>query len=386
MENTISLNSQEPTSLCSNRFGAVDIAKGILILAVVLSHAWFANSDILGRFFPYAMPAFFFLSGYTYKPGRGYFVNLKKRAVHLILPYILFGIVCNLLYPAYIALSKAIALPGAVGALWLAFIKADAINMLMATPMWFLTALFTGSVIFFAVADLTRDSLWKTAAACTVLIAAAVLISIFKKTNLVWYIDYAPFGAAIMLFGTWCGSKKLFSRLSISGIIIGICCLAAAMALNRFFPGSSKTSVVQYIEGGAWYGVLTAFAIAAAGSVGILCFSRLVDNVPVIRGIFKWLGKNSIWILCIHYAVIMLIELWLFNMHVLSNSIMQVVAVSIFGYGRVIDTPRDIIVKILVALFSIGISAIYALIHSRIKSILKVALRKKREKSESVAA
>ncbi len=383
MENAVSLNTQETTTGAA-RFGAVDLAKGILILAVVLSHAWFANADILGSFFPYAMPAFFFLSGYTYKPGRGYFVNLKKRAVHLILPYVLFGVVCNLLYPAYIALSKSITIPGALGALWLAFAKADAINMLMATPMWFLTALFTDSIIFFAVADHTSGSLWKTAIACAVLIAAAVLIGIFKKTNLVWYIDYAPFGAAVMLFGAWCGGKKLFSSLSIRGIIAGACCLAAAMVLNRFFPGSAKTSVVQYIEGGAWYGVLTAFAIAVTGSVGILCFSRIADNVPVIRSIFRWLGRNSIWILCLHYAVIMLAELWLFNLHVLSNSIMQVVAVSIFGYGRVTDTPRDIIVKILVALFSIGVSAVYAIIHNRVKAALKSARKRKESESASV--
>jgi fucose 4-O-acetylase-like acetyltransferase len=128
---------------------------------------------------------------------------------------------------------------------------------------------------------------------------------------------------------------------------------------------------VQYIENGAWYGIITAFVIAITGSLGILCFSRIVDNVPIIRDIFKWLGKNSIWILCIHYAVIMLVELKLFNMHVLTNSIMQVVAVSIYGYGRVTDTAKDIIVKILTALFSIGVSAIYALIHSRIKGALK---------------
>ena len=72
LENSTTLTALEQPRDPKKRFDAVDIAKGILILAVVFSHAWFANTDILGSAFPYSMPAFFFLSGYTYKPGRGY--------------------------------------------------------------------------------------------------------------------------------------------------------------------------------------------------------------------------------------------------------------------------------------------------------------------------
>ena len=75
MENTVNLNtasSEEIQSPKAVRFGAVDILRGILIFAVTLSHAWFVDSDILGNWFPYCLHAFFFLSGYTYKPGRGY--------------------------------------------------------------------------------------------------------------------------------------------------------------------------------------------------------------------------------------------------------------------------------------------------------------------------
>lgn len=385
LENTANLNTMTSEELQDAtpkaRFGAVDIAKGILILAVVLSHAWFANADILGNFFPYAMPAFFFLSGYTYKPGRGYFRNIGKRAVHLLLPYLFFGIACYLLYPLQVTLTKVFTLPSALEAakkgIIIATLKADAINMMMGTPMWFLAALFTGSIIFFALADRTRDSLPKTIIASAVLLAAALVIELVKKENLVWFIDYAPFGAAMMLLGTYFGNKKLFSKLSIKAIIVGLVCIAAATVINRFFPGSGKTSIVQYVEGDHWYGVITAFAIAITGSIGILCVSRVVDLVPVLRGFFKWLGKNSLWILCIHYAVIMLAELQLFNMHVLSNSITQVVAAEIFGFGKVTDTGKDIVVKILVALFSIGVSAVYTVIHNAVRKLIKNNLKKK---------
>ena len=78
----------------------------------------------------------------------------------------------------------------------------------------------------------------------------------------------------------------------------------------------------------------------------------------------------------------MLIELQLFNMKILSNSIMQVVATALFGYGKVSDTPKDIIVKILVALVSVGISAIYAVIHKSVKQGIKSAKARKAASAE----
>ncbi|MCF0120972.1 MAG: acyltransferase family protein [Oscillospiraceae bacterium] len=375
-ELTVMTSEDLRTDSAPRRFTAVDVAKGLLILAVVMSHAWFANSDILGRLVPYSMPAFFFLSGYTYKPGRSYGKSIGKRALQLVVPYVCFGSICNLLYPVYITLSKQAIAPITYEGLWIALAKADAINMLMGTPMWFLTALFTASIIFFALVRFTRDSLWKTAVVSAVLIGVALVIEIFKKANFVWFIDFAPFGAAMMLIGAYCGGKDLYKKLSVRAVLAGIICLAAAMVLNRFFPGSAKTSVVQYIEGDMWYGVLTAFAIAVTGSIGALCVARLVDLVPVLRSIFRWLGQNSLFILCIHYTVILLTELKLFNMRVLSNSIMQVVAVALFGYGRVVDKPKDIVVKILVALFSIGVSAIYIAIHKAVKKAIKSARAK----------
>jgi fucose 4-O-acetylase-like acetyltransferase len=240
--------------------------------------------------------------------------------------------------------------------------------------MWFLVALFTASIIFFAVADRVRDSLAKTAITVAVLLAAAIVIDVVKKSTLVWFIDLAPYAAAMMVIGTYCGRRQLFAKLSVKAVIIGLLCLAAAEVLNIIFPGSGQTSVVIYIVGEKWYGVLTAFAIALTGSIGTLCVAKLLENVPVLRSIFKWLGRNSIWILCIHYCAIMLIELQLYNMKILSNSIMQIVAATIYGYGHVTDKATDIIVKILVAAASIGISAVYALIHNAVKGKVKKAI------------
>ena len=358
------------------RLDYVDVAKGVMILAVVLSHAWFANSDILGDIFPFSMPVFFFLSGFTYKTGRGYGKNLGRRVIMLVLPYFIFCSVCNLFFPVYAELVKKISMTSfsylpTQGALWLAVLKADALNMLMSTPMWFLAALFTASVIFFALADRTKNSLRKTLIAIAVLVAAAIAIDLVKKGTLIWYVDLAPYAAALMLLGAYCGGKKLYVKPGTLWIVIGLVLLAVSEILNRVFPGSARTSVVQYIDSGAWYGVLTAFLIAVAGCIGTLCAAWLIDKIPLLNRAFRWLGRNSLWILCIHYCFIMLVELWLYTKGFLTNSLLDVVSSQLFGFPVAPDQPKDIVIKIAVAAASIGVSALYVLAHNAVKRRIK---------------
>ena len=174
---------------------------------------------------------------------------------------------------------------------------------------------------------------------------------------------------AMMLMGAYFGQRGLFTKFSVKNLILGIVLLAACLGLNEVFP-NGKTSVVQYITTGELYGVGTNFVISLMGSIGLLCVCTL-EKIPVFRPVFCWLGRSSLWILYIHYAAIMIIELWLFNHKVLSNSIIQVIMKEMYGWGLVRDTTKDIIVKVLVAFASIGIGGIYAVIHNEVKKAIK---------------
>ena len=114
-------------------------------------------------------------------------------------------------------------------------------------------------------------ALWKRALVIllvAVLLAATLIIEAAKRSagidpmvngGLPWFVDLAPYAAALMLLGAWCGEKRIFEKLNAKNILIGLVLLAASEVLNQLFWGSARTSVVQYIAGGAWYGVLTAF-------------------------------------------------------------------------------------------------------------------------------
>ena len=69
-----------------DRINYLDIAKGILIIFVVLGHSDFENRNII---FWFHMPAFFIISGMLYK-GK---INFKKLLLTCFVPYILYSII-----------------------------------------------------------------------------------------------------------------------------------------------------------------------------------------------------------------------------------------------------------------------------------------------------
>ncbi|EGT3617316.1 acyltransferase [Clostridium perfringens] len=74
------------TELQKKRLDYLDIAKGILIISVVLCHAPFEKAWYLYWFH---MPAFFIISGMLYKKG----MSIKEQAIKFFVPYAIFSLV-----------------------------------------------------------------------------------------------------------------------------------------------------------------------------------------------------------------------------------------------------------------------------------------------------
>lgn len=74
------------------RYKYLDVARGIGLMLVVISHSCGLNSYLINFY----IPLFFVLSGYTYKSGRSYGENVIKKAKRLLVPY--FGYSAVLFY------------------------------------------------------------------------------------------------------------------------------------------------------------------------------------------------------------------------------------------------------------------------------------------------
>ena len=75
-----------------NRIDWIDISKGILIILVVLGHSQISTLlKILINSFH--MPAFFILSGITFKSSINFNKFVKKKFFSLIMPYLIFSFI-----------------------------------------------------------------------------------------------------------------------------------------------------------------------------------------------------------------------------------------------------------------------------------------------------
>ena len=268
----------------------IDLAKGFLILAVILGHStnyWHLKS-YLGYFY---MPMFFFLSGYTLKKTE-VLPFLKKKVKTLLLPYVGFA----LLFIAYKSLRLlvfetpfdilegliSIVLPysGRVGG--------------TVYELWFLPCLFLAEILFILLL-----SNKKSIKILTVLLEIAIFIVgilFLPYTSLVLAVAFATLFIA---FGYVCKSfnniKVLDSFLAfIIAIVIHLACfIINTIILENHIDFSSGAINIVLL----WLpGVLT----------GIIAYSYLLKKICKFSPL-EYVGKNSLYFYCFHYIVLSLV-------------------------------------------------------------------------------
>ncbi len=77
-------------------FRYLDIARGIGLLLVIISHSCGLSPYLIN----YYIPLFFVVSGYLYKEGRSYGENIRHKAKRLLIPYfgysaVLLAVLCG---------------------------------------------------------------------------------------------------------------------------------------------------------------------------------------------------------------------------------------------------------------------------------------------------
>src|SRR5687768_10013404 len=124
------------------RHGWVDVLKGFGIILVVAGHVFAKNTTHV--IYMFHMPLFFFLSGFLCKPVAGHSGFVTKKAVALLLPYLVFLIVIYIPY-AWLGYRKGeITIPEVATA----FFLGGHLLVGWAGTFWFITTLFIVQVLF----------------------------------------------------------------------------------------------------------------------------------------------------------------------------------------------------------------------------------------------
>lgn len=284
----------------------VDVARGLALLLVMVSHAHGLNRFLIY----YYIQVFFLISGYTYRPGRtSYGEAIKKKAKRLLIPYFGYSALLWCFY-AIIRRDGAAMKQSLFGVIYSRFClyktqtHEDNLYLLDIAngAMWYLTAFFVTSLVFYLIADKCLAD-WKK---CT--INSIVLLAVTATLNelpilLPWSIDIAGIAAILMLVGAFLRKWDFFEKP------LSVWTLAGTMMLyvsSVEFNGRLNMSIREY---GKFDGLSIPFFLVVSITGSMLCiwFSKWIQNT-VLGNVLSYLGTHTIELMCLHMVGLEIFE------------------------------------------------------------------------------
>lgn len=292
--------------MTSQRDIAIDMMKGIAIIAVIVGHLDVCinlSGDIVYKvinrlIYSFHMPLFFIVAGYFYR-GRG--LNIWKDFKRLIVPYfftafsicifiVLYSTVTNTdnIHLAYHTLEATFW-----GSGWPHGAPIYG-NIPTIGAIWFLLALFWAKQAF-ALLDTALKRVEKNKQLFFLGIGSLILSLIF--TYLDNHVIYIPMGvnqgvSAIIFYYIGYCYKTLNKNMDLS-IVLYVCLFIILINL----PFSSIGLAICFYR---CYPLNVLGASATTWCIYKLCRDSKLINKKVVMNFLSWCGRNSLLILCVH--------------------------------------------------------------------------------------
>lgn len=280
------------------RIAYIDIARALAIILVIFGHT-FSSGPEKKLIYSFHMPLFFLISGMLMRLKQPEFtvkdltLLLWKRFCSYYIPYTIWA----LLYSTLTFRNLFKVLYGTREAL----VQIDSI-----TPIWFLPALFAATCIAESILFLVRKSKNPILPVCSgicVLFLIGFNLPHIKPYGYPMAFDIALIAAAFLLLG-WLLVRFNFSgfltnkkKSAVSFVAFTAAYLAAYYLCPNTFP-KGMYRVSMYMNG---YGNPLIFLLhALTGSLMLLCFSALLDQLLPRQRLLSWIGENTMGILVLH--------------------------------------------------------------------------------------
>ena len=267
-----------------NRIKAIDIAKGIGILAVIIGHCYSTPGYILVKIlYAFHMPLFFIISGILLanKESNGKSLEIKKAAHSLLIPYFIFDIlfsICISVSTGFTELGNNIL---------------STISFVGITATWFLPCLFFVEVLFWFL-EHVNDKIR------IIIIIALFIIGLFCPSIGYLKVLLRVFiGLGFYSLGFYFSKVLLQLQKWYISIVLIIAFIASALCNETIDLYSMKL------------GNPVLYTISSmCGSMLLLQFSIFLSrkNHKIQNGI-TFLGRNTLIILCTHVFLIEIIRI-----------------------------------------------------------------------------
>lgn len=307
----------------------MDIFKGVAISIIVILHIGIVVKSNVGDPAPFVQAlylgliGFFIMSGYFFKPGRGFVENMKRRVKVLLYALIIasFGlsIICFLWCALWgqptdfddllLCIERTLTLERS-------FVDFDA-----RTPWaicgfsmgyYFLWVLLIACVIFYAVADRIRDN-WKLGlAVIAVLLGITVLYRELFDFSLPVNLNLCPIAAVFMIIGMYLAKLDLVERIESLGVgnmkfwVVLVISIACTMALVYLLPPSIDFDYMNFGQYGG-YSAIPYTVESTIAFVMLICLFIIISKIPVISTLFSNIGRHTMGILILHVFIAKLI-------------------------------------------------------------------------------
>lgn len=296
------------------RIGAIDIAKGIGIVLVIVGHLLPLDSTMRYFVYTFHMPLFFILAGMVMKSPecdkslREVFLGERK----LFSAYCFYSIV-------YVLFDIIVRKKDFDGSFWEIY---QAVFLFGISVLWFLPTLALAKILAKRICRISVGKIFWVIAGIALLAAGSVLSEYIvvgwldtDEYRLVYYPLVALLRASAMVVYILIGytmKGKVYEYICKANTGITICGTTFAALLLRILFRRAGYIDIRVMWLGNWP---VAFACALLGTIMVFGTGILldtVDKVGVIRRLLHYMGINSLFIMATHeYLNIKLIVNWI---------------------------------------------------------------------------
>lgn len=264
----------------------MDLLKGIGICLVIIGHCHYLFLPIKKYIYGFHMPLFFIINGYLFNQNYSFSTFLVKKTKRYLIPYFVLCFINFFIVFCISIITKDIfTLKKYLFGIFYSIGKTE--YMPNCSPLWFLTALFFTSLIFY----FSRQVKEKYYFFLMILFAIiGSLLSKFCLFRLIWNLDVSFMGVFFCYIGYYIRKYKIFEKMATYPLLIFV-----FFAIGFIFIFLNK-SIVDFDTN--FYGnpLLMIFG-AVFTCLPLFTIAKLIHSCKFL----EFLGKNTLFVLGFDY-------------------------------------------------------------------------------------
>lgn len=292
------------------RLPYIDIAKGLLMICVILGHItgigiefggvqnnYFEHLGyLLSTFYaPFYMQAFFLITGYTSNFDKPFTLFLSQNSKKLLLPYVFWGIL-------YAVFNKVCFHHD------LFFTTLDGESLFFLVEYyWFLSSLFIAKILYWFINKLHNKVLIIAVSVALFLLGNIICVHYKEAMGTAHWNNWFHYrNALMMILFISLGQlikKRPIKVMGLTGTILYVSLFLMSILIGIHLPNNGHAALLQIKE------IPLHIACATAGSLMILFISRFF--LPLGNKFLELFGKNSLAIYLTHYFILEIVLFFL---------------------------------------------------------------------------